>query len=89
MFDSFVTEGLLVAGMPNVFHWAACYGSAVSLDHLLDYGANLEEKDDVMRHKRYLVHFLIKNFRMGVHRSCCAHAWKMCNGLPYTMLITK
>ncbi|XP_065839734.1 death-associated protein kinase 1-like isoform X2 [Oscarella lobularis] len=46
VFDSFVTEEVLVAGMPGVFHWAAWYGSSLSLDHLLRHGANLEEKDD-------------------------------------------
>ena len=49
MFDSFVAEELVVAGMPGVFHWAAWYGSLLSLDHFLRYGANLEERDDVMR----------------------------------------
>ena len=50
MFDSFVTEEVLVAGMPGVLHWAACCGSSLSLDHLLRHGANLEKRDDVMRH---------------------------------------
>ena len=49
VFDSFVAKGLLIAGMPCVFHWAAWYGSALSLNHLLRHKANLEEKDDVMR----------------------------------------
>ena len=49
MFDSFVTEELLVSGMPGVFLWAAFYGSSSSLDHLLRHGANVEERDDVMR----------------------------------------
>ena len=55
MFDSFVTEEVLVAGMPGVFHWAAWYGSSSSLDHLLHHGANLEEKDDVMRRTQLFV----------------------------------
>ncbi|XP_065839619.1 uncharacterized protein [Oscarella lobularis] len=46
VFDSFVAKGLLIAGMPCVFHWAAWYGSALSLNHLLRHKANLEEKDD-------------------------------------------
>ena len=44
VFDSFVAKGLLIAGMPCVFHWAAWYGSALSLNHLLRHKANLEEK---------------------------------------------
>ena len=55
MFDSFVTEKLLVAGMPNVFHWAACCGSSLSLDHLLRHGADLEERDDVTRRTQSFV----------------------------------
>ena len=55
MFDSFVTEELLVAGMPGVFHWAAFYGSEVSLDHLLRHGANVEEIHDVMRRPQSFV----------------------------------
>ena len=55
VFDSFVTERLLVAGMPGVFHWAAFHGSSLSLDHLLRPGANLEERDDVMRRTQSFV----------------------------------
>ena len=55
MFDSFVTEKVLVAGMPGVFHWAAWHGTSFSLDHLLGHGANLEERDDVMRRTQSFV----------------------------------
>ena len=49
-----MTEELLVAGIPGVFHWAAWYGSALSLNRLWRDGTNLDEKDDVMRHRRFL-----------------------------------
>ena len=55
MFDSFVTEKVLVAGMPGVFHWAVRYGTSLSLDHLLRHGANLEKRDDVMRRTQSFV----------------------------------
>ena len=55
VFDSFVTEKLVVAGMPGVFHWAAFYGSSLSLDHLLRHGADVEERDDVMRRTQSFV----------------------------------
>ena len=55
VFDSFVTEGLLAAHMRNVFHWAAWYGSSLSLDRLLRHGADVEEQDTVMRHTRDLL----------------------------------
>ena len=90
MFDSFVAEGLLVAGMPGVFHWAAFYGSALSLNHLWRDGTNLEEKDDVMRHTA-MFYFLFSNesFRRGIHQSCGAQAWKICNGLCSAMQNTE
>ena len=50
VFDSFVAEGLLVGTTPGVFHWAARYGSAFSLNYLFRHGMNLEDKDEVMRH---------------------------------------
>lgn len=50
MFYSFVDEGLLVAGMPGVFHYAAWYGSAEFLDRLWLRGGDLEEEDVVICH---------------------------------------
>ena len=75
-FDAFVAEKLLVAKMPGVIHWAVRYGSPLSLDHLLRDGSNLEDKDEVMRHKRSYL-FAIKSFRRVIYQSCDAQVWKI------------
>ena len=77
--------------MPGVFHWAAFYSSVLSLNHLWRHGTNLEEKDDdVVRHTA-MFYFLFCNVscRRGIHRSCGAQVWKICNGLCSAMQITE